>query len=107
MVNRTISAEPFVADATLTGPLQFSSPYAGGAVIDPANYKVDPTSAIRDFGTYTMPAPNLRPGYTQNWNLVLKREVMANLLVRAAYVGSNGTNLLTTPEINPTIYLPP
>ena len=41
MLNRTISSQPFVADATLTGPLQLSAPYAGGPVVDPVNYKVD------------------------------------------------------------------
>jgi outer membrane receptor protein involved in Fe transport len=106
MLNRTISSQPFVSDATLTGPLQLSSPYAGGPVVDPVNYKVDSTSAIRDFGTYTMPAPRMRPGYTQNWNFVLEREVRANLLVRGAYVGSKGTDLLNTTEINAAVYGP-
>jgi hypothetical protein len=33
---------PWVAEATLVGPLPLSDPYRGGALIDPDNYKADP-----------------------------------------------------------------
>jgi outer membrane receptor protein involved in Fe transport len=106
MLNRTIQAQPWIDDATLTGPLQFSSPFGSAKPLDPSNYKADRSVVLRPFSTYAVPSPYLRPGYTQNWNFVLEREALSNLLLRAAYVGSKGTDLLNTVENNPGIFGP-
>jgi carboxypeptidase family protein len=106
MLNRTIQTQPWIDDATLTGPLQFSNPYGSGTPLDPKNYKAASNQIFRAFSTYAIPSPQIRPGYTQNWNLVMEREIVSNLLVRAAYVGAKGTDLLTTVENNPGVYGP-
>ncbi len=104
--NRTIQGQPWVADATLIGPLRLSDPYAGGPIVEPDQYKAERNLEFRDFSTYAVPTPDMRAGYMQNWNLVLERELTPSLLVRAAYVGSKGTSLLMTTEANPGIFGP-
>jgi hypothetical protein len=42
----------------------------------------------------------------QNWNLIIEQQLGGSLLVRAGYVGSKGTKLLNSAEINPAIYGP-
>ena len=106
MYNRTVQGQPWVNDATLRGPVQLSDPYDGGPMVDPVNWSPGKDLVFRDYSTYAVPTRDMRAGYMQNWNLVLERQVAPNLLVRAAYVGSKGTHLLTTMEINPGIYRP-
>jgi len=48
----------------------------------------------------------MRAGYIQNWNYVIERELLGSVLLRVAYVGSKGTNLTLSREINPGIYGP-
>lgn len=102
--NRTIQGQPWVADATLVGPLPLSNPYRGGALIEPDNYKPDRNGAFLDFATYAVPTRSMRAGYMQNWNLVVERELPSAILFRVAYVGSKGTHLLMTTDENAGIY---
>jgi hypothetical protein len=44
--------------------------------------------------------PGLRTAYTQHWNLSLQRELGLNRVVELAYVGSKGTKLLATRDLN-------
>ncbi|MFB3827852.1 MAG: TonB-dependent receptor domain-containing protein [Bryobacteraceae bacterium] len=104
--NRTIQGQPWVADATLVGPLSFSDPYAGGPVVDPDNYKPDRNGSFLNYSTYAVPTRNMRAGYMQNWNLVLERELPLSTLLRVAYVGSKGTHLLMATESNAGVYGP-
>jgi hypothetical protein len=47
-----------------------------------------------------------RPGYLQDWNLTVEREVFPNFVVRAAYAGSKGTALIQGQMLNPAVYIP-
>jgi len=106
MYNRTVQGQPWVSDATLIGPIQLSNPYAASTVLDPAGYKPDPNQTIRDFSTYAVPTSAIRPGYMQNWNFLIEREIASGMLARIAYVGSKGTHLLNTIDVNPGIFAP-
>jgi hypothetical protein len=102
--NRTIQGQPWVADATLVGPLPLSDPYKGGALVEPDNYTPDRNGNFLDFATYAVPTREMRAGYMQNWNLVLERELPASILFRVAYVGSKGTHLLMATDVNAGVY---
>ena len=106
MLNHTIQAQPFEAQAVLTGPIPLSNPYVGTTPVDPVNFQPSSDLVFRNNGTYAVPSANLRPGYVQNWNFVVEREVLANLLARAGYVGAKGTRLLNTTDSNPGIFGP-
>jgi hypothetical protein len=50
--------------------------------------------------------------YTQNWNLTIEREVLANTLLRIGYVGTKGTHLTAfvrseRPDLQPEPVLEP
>ena len=42
----------------------------------------------------------------QNWNLILERQFFNDTVIRAGYVGSKGTSMMNTIEVNPGIYGP-
>lgn len=44
--------------------------------------------------------PNLRPQFTQQWNLTLEYQVLKNTSVSAAYVGHNATHLVAPTDWN-------
>ena len=44
---------------------------------------------------------NMRPQYSDQYNLTIKRELPGDILVQVAYVGSQGHRLLATYELNP------
>ena len=48
----------------------------------------------------------MRTGYMQNWNLILERQFFNDTVIRAGYVGSKGTSMMNTIEVNPGIYGP-
>ncbi|MEO7650351.1 MAG: hypothetical protein ABIZ80_07770, partial [Bryobacteraceae bacterium] len=104
--NRIAQGPPWIDDATLNGVLKFSDPFAGAPPLEPETYKATSAYPFRDFSTYAGPTDQMRAGYVQNWNLVVERELPAAVLLRVAYVGSKGTNLLMTQEVNPGLYGP-
>ena len=104
LYNNVTQGLPWASQVTLTGPLSFSDPFSGGPILDPAGYKIVPNVAFPDYTAFSAPTRQMRPGYLQNWNLVLERQLRSDLLVRAVYVGSKGTHLLNILEVNSAVY---
>jgi hypothetical protein len=50
--------------------------------------------------------PNFHAGYEQNWNLTTEWEVLRNTVVRASYLGSKGTHLPITIDVNEPVLGP-
>jgi hypothetical protein len=44
--------------------------------------------------------PNYRDGYVQNWNFSIQRELMRDLVVETAYLGSKGSKLFFADNVN-------
>jgi hypothetical protein len=44
---------------------------------------------------------NMRPQYSDQYNLTIKRQLPGDILLQVAYVGSQGHRLLATYEVNP------
>ncbi|HEU0121553.1 MAG TPA: carboxypeptidase regulatory-like domain-containing protein [Bryobacteraceae bacterium] len=104
--NRTAAGQPFVQQSLLNGPFQLSDPYAGGAILNPSPVVPGKEFQFTPYGTWGLQSPDLKVGYMQNWNFVIEQQLPGDWLVRAAYVGSKGSRLLNSPEINPGIYGP-
>jgi len=102
--NRTAAGQPFVAQSVVNGPFQLSDPYAGGPILDPTPVVPGKDVRFTPYGTWGLQGPDLKVGYMQSWNFVIEQQLAGDWLVRAAYVGSKGTRLLNSPEINPAIY---
>ncbi|MFN0105900.1 MAG: carboxypeptidase regulatory-like domain-containing protein [Bryobacteraceae bacterium] len=102
--NRTAAGQPFVAQSVVNGPVQVSNPYGSRPTLDPSPVVPGKDFQFTPYGTWGLQGPNLKVGYMQNWNFVIEQQLPGDWLVRAAYVGSKGTRLLNSPEINPAIY---
>ena len=106
VMNTVIQGLPWTPQATLQGPLQLSNPYAGGAVLNPVGFTPSSGLVFPNYLAYQVPGRNMRPGYVQSWNAVIERQLRSDLLVRASYVASKGTDLINELQENPGIYAP-
>jgi hypothetical protein len=104
--NTVIQGMPWTTQATLQGPLQLSNPYGAAPVLDPVGYTPSSSVVFPNYLAYQVPSRTLRPGYVQSWNVVVERQLRSDLLVRAGYVASKGTDLLNEIQANPGIYAP-
>ena len=96
-VQNPLLQTPFVDQAGNTYP----NPFNGilnpprGTPIDWSNYRP---------GLYYGQFPaNLRPQYSDQYNLTIKRELPGDILFQAGYVGSQGHRLLATYDLNPAL----
>ncbi len=103
--NRFVDVTPFspqlTPDASQLGP--FSDPLRGIPSPFPAPFPPPPNSAFPTpvlVVTYD-PSTKYKVPTLYNWNLAIEREVSSGWLVRAAYVGSHGSHIKETVELNP------
>jgi Carboxypeptidase regulatory-like domain/TonB dependent receptor len=64
---------------------------------------LDVTLADNPSGSVIGVDPNYRPGYAQQFNLTLERELPGSLLLKTSYVGNVGRNLDTTYNLNQAV----
>jgi hypothetical protein len=100
------NAPPFGTKLNLTPPPgPFDDPFLGNNPLPmpfpPPKDIVFPTS----LNSATYPT-RFRPGYLQDWNLTIEREVYPNFVVRAGYASSKGTALLQGQQLNAAVYIP-
>ncbi|HYR83835.1 MAG TPA: carboxypeptidase-like regulatory domain-containing protein [Terriglobia bacterium] len=57
-------------------------------------------------GDYFVNDPDLKPAYTQSWNLSIQREVVSGTLVSASYLGSNVIHIQVADPLNSAIFVP-
>jgi hypothetical protein len=104
--NRSASAAPFIRQIILTAPASLANVYGGNPVLDPIAQSATKDFVFAPYVTYAVPSKQMGTGYLQNWNFVAEHQLRADTLLRGAYVGSKGTHLLNSPEVNPAIYSP-
>jgi outer membrane receptor protein involved in Fe transport len=100
---------PYSLSRTTPG-VQFSEPYAG--LVNPYPYR--PPQTPEEIARYQFSRPvrvtsvpeNLSGGYSQQWNVSLQRELIGDLVVKAAYVGTRADKLPTVRQLNPAVYGP-
>src|SRR5581483_4681619 len=92
--NRVGSGEPFIHAVSLNGPLPLSDPYQGGLILNPTPIVPDKNFTFTRYTTWALPAKDMPSGYMQNWNFIVERQILPDLLARVGYVGSKGTHLL-------------
>ena len=104
LYNRVGSGEPFIRLISLIGPLSLSNPYGSNPPLDPSPLQPDRNFVFSDYTTWALPSNHMPSSYMQNWNVIVERQFLGDWLLRTGYVGSKGTRLLMTAEINPAIY---
>jgi outer membrane receptor protein involved in Fe transport len=100
---------PYSLSRTTPG-VQFSDPYGG--MVNPYPYRAPQTP--QEIASYQFSRPvrvtsvpeDSSHGYSQQWNVSIEREVMGDVVVKAAYVGTKGHDLPTTRQINPAVFGP-
>jgi hypothetical protein len=90
-------------NVTNGGPTQIDN---GITHIFPATGPFTPGAQNNQNGVILVPANTGRPADIQTWNLDIQRQVMNNLMVSVAYVGSKGTHLpalnIIPNQVNPS-----
>ena len=110
MSNRMVDLTPFSPQINLTQPQgTFSNPYLGITNPFPGQWPPPKNSAF--------PAPVLAVTYdTSNnfkgvspvlytWNLMIERQLPGAWLARAGYIGSHGSHMMESIELNPSVYI--
>lgn len=92
-------------NVTNGGPTQIDN---GITHLFPPSGPLTPQAQNNQNGIITVPANSGKPADIQTWNLDIQRQIINNLLVSVAYVGSKGTDLpalnIIPNQVNP-IYL--
>jgi outer membrane receptor protein involved in Fe transport len=107
---KTLVFTPPYSLSRTTNDVQFSDPYGGK--VNPFPYA--PPQTAQDLANYQFSRPvrvtsypaDFSSGYAQQWNLSIQRELIGNLIVSAAYIGTKADDLPTTRQINPAIFKP-
>ncbi len=108
MYNNFVEAAPFSPSFELRD-VDFMDPYGSKGVRDPfpeafAPYTPPSDVTFASVGNNFTIRPDFKTGYIQQWNLTVERQLVADLLLRTAYVGSKGTRLVSTDQLNPAIF---
>ena len=107
---KTLVFTPPYSVSRTTNDVQFSDPYAGKD--NPFPYL--PPQTAQELANYqflrpvrvTSYPPDFSSGYARQWNVSMQRELIGNLVVSAAYIGTRADDLPTTRQINPSVYVP-
>jgi hypothetical protein len=114
--NGNAGAQPFNAAFTLTG-VSFVDPYGSAGVVNPFPGAYGGGALPASNAAFTLPVQiggvfpsDFQPSTMATWNLKLERQVGANWLFSAGYVGNSGYHLNSNQygrrQINPAIYAP-
>ncbi|PYS45084.1 MAG: TonB-dependent receptor, partial [Acidobacteria bacterium] len=91
---------------TIPFPASLADPWQGYPGGNPFPLSTNRDVTFPSFGSYTthpFHAPNT---YSNQWNLSLQRQLGADWLVSANYVGNNIIHLWTGNQVNPALYSP-
>jgi hypothetical protein len=102
---RWTTNSPYVSSLTLTSG-QFSNPFSGytsnGVAGDPFPGNIVFPSA----GTYISVPPDVKPTYVMQWNLSYQRQLAADWLVTANYLGNASRHIWGSVDINYSVDVP-
>lgn len=107
---------PFSPVFQFAGVIGFQDPFASVGVPNPFPARFGGTTVPGRDVTFQTPTAlqvtdtNIKIPLMTTWNLTIERQFGTDWLLRAAYVGNKGTNLMTvfqnSRELNPAIYIP-
>jgi hypothetical protein len=99
------NAPPF-GDTVMTAGAPFDNPFAPnpGGNIFPITF--DKNVPFVPYGTFIVVKPDLRTTSVHQWNLALQRQVGADWLLSATYIGSETEHLWYSYQLNPGTIVP-
>jgi hypothetical protein len=108
--SRFQSMAPWGDSLTLTNPVGgLTNPYAGYPGGNPFPKPFPPTAANAFFptaGTFFVSPIDLKPSYTQTWNLSAEKQIFKDWVFTASYLGNHTLHSGAGNELNPAIYIP-
>jgi hypothetical protein len=110
MEDRFENNAPYGDAITINPPAgSLSDPYNGYPGGNPFPQPYPPPKATAFFpigGSYFLFPVNMKPSYTQTWNLTIEKQLGANWEVTAAYLGNHVVHIPSGNELNPAVYIP-
>ena len=95
-------APPWAATIALNN-VSFADPWAGFAGGDPFPLNPGKNAVFPPFSTYTSYPLDLKVPYLQQWNLSVQKQIGANWLVSASYLGNSTIHLWAEQAINAAV----
>jgi hypothetical protein len=99
-------SSPIGSQVTLNFPPSFHDPWADYPGGNPFPIPKTRDTIFLSQASYQNVPFDSKPTYSQQWNLSMERQFGSNLLVSAAYVGTELVNVWTTTQLNPAVYIP-
>ncbi|MBM3802809.1 MAG: TonB-dependent receptor [Acidimicrobiia bacterium] len=105
-----VGVEPFLRVVNINAPGSFVDPYGKSGVPNP--FPFNESDRNNPNFVFTLPVnqvyyePNFRIGYMQQWMLSLQKELARNSMVNVGYVGSKGTKLWVSRDLNAAVFVP-
>ena len=96
---------PWGYEVTLDSPGPFEDPWQGYPGGNPFPVSLSSSIPFPRFGTYVTIPRDLKMPYINQWNLSVQRQIGANWLFAANYLGSNVIHNLINSEGNPAVFL--
>lgn len=114
--NGTSGAQPFNTQVTLTG-ISFANPYGSAGITNPFPAAFGGTTLPASNATFTLPAQingtfpiDFHPATIGTWNIKVERQVGADWLFSAGYIGNSGYHLNSNQygrrQLNAATYVP-
>jgi len=100
------STPPIGNTTTVNFPASFADPWQGVPGGNPYPAAVGTNSPFINYGTFENFLLSPKTTYSQQWNLSLQRQLAADWLVTANYVGTSIIHIWGGNQANPGIYIP-
>ncbi|PYS47944.1 MAG: hypothetical protein DMG13_26625 [Acidobacteria bacterium] len=99
---------PFGMDITIQNPSAFDDPWRGypGGNPFPTPVPLPQNIAFPQFGNFVNTPLHADPMYVQQWNLTYQKQIGANWLFSASYLGNKTTHLWLGLDVNSATYIP-
>jgi Carboxypeptidase regulatory-like domain len=99
------SAAPWTNNTTITG-VPFDDPWRGFPGGNPFPVSLGADARFSPYTMFQAVPQNMRTPSTSSWNLSVQRQIAADWLVSANYIGTQATHIWSQQALNPAIYFP-
>jgi hypothetical protein len=99
-------APPFGNNTTVNFPASFANPWQGIPGGNPYPLSLSKNSPFINYGAFENFPTDPKTTYSQQWNLSIQRQLGADWLVAANYVGNSTIHIWGGNQLNPGVYLP-
>jgi hypothetical protein len=99
-------APPFGNQTTVNFPASFADPWQGVPGGNPYPLTLSKNAPFINYGAFENFLTDPKTTYSQQWNLSVQRQIGANWLVSANYVGNNTIHIWGGNQLNPGVFIP-